>query len=186
MEKLNHFKISGLIHVVANNQIGFTTTPAEARTGLYCTDVAKSIMAPIIHVNADEPELVDQAMRLAVEYRLRFKSDVFVDVIGYRRYGHNEQDQPAFTQPMMYQKINEHRPIYSIYADRLVEEGVITKDEKKKMWDEELNRFRQSYNESLSTNFDIKKWTHTPFHRVVDLSQLGNIKNTGIDPRELK
>ncbi len=173
MEKLNHFKISGLIHVVANNQIGFTTTPAEARTGLYCTDVAK-------------PELVDQAMRLAVEYRLKFKSDFFVDVIGYRRYGHNEQDQPAFTQPMMYQKINEHRTIYSIYADRLVEEGVITKDEKKKMWDEELNRFRQSYNESLSTNFDIKKWTHTPFHRVVDLSQLGNIKNTGIDPRELK
>lgn len=186
MEKLNHFKVSGLIHVVANNQIGFTTTPAEARTGLYCTDVAKSIMAPIIHVNADEPELVDEAMRFAVEYRQKFKSDIFVDVIGYRRYGHNEQDQPAFTQPMMYQKINEHRPIYHIYADRLESEGVIRKNERKKLWDDELNHFRESYNESLSTNFDITKWTHTTFHRVVDLSHLGNIKNTGIDISEFK
>jgi len=143
-------------------------------------------MAPIIHVNADEPELVDQAMRLAVEYRLKFQSDIFVDVVGYRRYGHNEQDQPAFTQPMMYQKINEHRPIYHIYADRLIVEGVITHDEKKKLWDEKLSQFRQSYNESLSTNFDIKKWTHTTFHRVVDLSHLGNIKNTGIEPEQLK
>lgn len=120
--------------MVANNQIGFTTTPAEARTGLYCTDVAKSIMAPIIHVNADEPELVDKAMRLAVEYRQKYKNDIFVDIIGYRRYGHNEQDQPAFTQPMMYQKINEHRPVYQIYRDRLIQEGILTDSEAKTLW----------------------------------------------------
>lgn len=136
MQKLNNFKISGVIHVVANNQIGFTTTPAEARTGLYCTDVAKSTMSPIIHVNADEPELVDQAIRLAVEYRLKFQSDIFVDIVGYRRYGHNEQDQPAFTQPMMYQKINEHRPIYNIYRDRLITQGDITKSAAEKMWED--------------------------------------------------
>ena len=102
MSYLNHYDNNGVVHVVANNQIGFTTTPAEARTGLYCTDVAKSIQAPIIHVNADEPEVVSEVMKIAVEYRQKFWKDIFVDIIGYRRYGHNEQDQPTFTQPMMY------------------------------------------------------------------------------------
>ncbi len=103
MAYLNHYSNYGVIHVVANNQIGFTTTPAEARSSLYCTDVAKAIQAPIIHVNADEPEMVSEVMKIAVEYRQTFNKDIFIDVIGYRRYGHNEQDQPAFTQPMMYQ-----------------------------------------------------------------------------------
>lgn len=96
MAYLPHYNINGTIHIVANNQIGFTTTPAEARTGLYCTNVAKSIQAPIIHVNADEPELVNKAIRMAIHYRQHFKKDIFVDIIGYRRYGHNEQDQPAY------------------------------------------------------------------------------------------
>lgn len=96
MAYLNHYNINGVIHIVANNQIGFTTTPAEARTGLYCTNVAKSIQAPIIHVNADEPELVNKVIKMAVAYRQKFKKDIFVDIIGYRRYGHNEQDQPAY------------------------------------------------------------------------------------------
>ena len=91
-----HYDVNGVIHIVANNQIGFTTTPAEARTGLYCTNVAKSIQAPIIHVNSDEPELVSKCIKLAVAYRQKFKKDIFIDIIGYRRYGHNEQDQPAF------------------------------------------------------------------------------------------
>lgn len=95
MSYLPHYQTNGVIHVVANNQIGFTTTPAEARTGLYCTDVAKAIQAPIIHVNADKPEMVNEAMKMAVEYRQQFKKDIFVDIIGYRRYGHNEQDQPT-------------------------------------------------------------------------------------------
>lgn len=96
MSYLNAYDIHGVIHIVANNQIGFTTTPAEARTGLYCTDIAKAIQAPIIHVNADEPELVNAAMKLAITYRQKYGKDIFVDIIGYRRYGHNEQDQPAY------------------------------------------------------------------------------------------
>ena len=91
---LNHYNINGVIHIVANNQIGFTTTPAEARTGLYCTNVAKSIQAPIIHVNSDEPELVNKVISLAVAYRQKYRKDIFIDIIGYRRYGHNEQYQP--------------------------------------------------------------------------------------------
>ena len=89
MSQLNHYNIGGVIHIVANNQIGFTTTPAEARSGLYCTNVAKSIQAPIIHVNGDEPELVNKAIKLAIEYRQQFRKDIVVDIIGYRRYGHN-------------------------------------------------------------------------------------------------
>jgi 2-oxoglutarate dehydrogenase E1 component len=89
MSYLNNYDINGVIHIVANNQIGFTTTPAEARSALYCTNVAKSIQAPIIHVNADEPELVNRIITLAVNYRQKFKKDIFVDIIGYRRYGHN-------------------------------------------------------------------------------------------------
>jgi 2-oxoglutarate dehydrogenase E1 component len=109
-----------VIHIVANNQIGFTTTPAEARTGLYCTNVAKSIQAPIIHVNADEPELINKLITLAVAYRQQFKKDIFIDIIGYRRYGHNEQDQPAFTQPMMYQEISKRPPLYNLYSEKLI------------------------------------------------------------------
>jgi 2-oxoglutarate dehydrogenase E1 component len=89
MAYLPHYANYGVIHVVANNQIGFTTTPALARTGLYCTDVAKAIQAPIIHVNSDEPEMVTEVMKIAVEYRQTFFKDIFVDIIGYRRYGHN-------------------------------------------------------------------------------------------------
>jgi 2-oxoglutarate dehydrogenase E1 component len=89
MSYLNNYDINGVIHIVANNQIGFTTTPAEARSGLYCTNVAKSIQAPIFHVNADHPELVNRIITLAVNYRQKFKKDIFVDIIGYRRYGHN-------------------------------------------------------------------------------------------------
>lgn len=116
MGYLPHYQSNGIIHIVANNQIGFTTTPAEARTGLYCTDVAKSIQAPVIHVNADEPELVHKAMHIALEYRQKFNKDIFIDIIGYRRYGHNEQDQPSFTQPMMYQVIGKRKNLYQLYA----------------------------------------------------------------------
>lgn len=92
--RLNAYNINGVIHIVTNNQIGFTTTPSEARTGLYPTDVAKSTQCPIIHVNADEPECVDKVIKFAVNYRMKFKKDIFVDIIGYRRHGHSETDQP--------------------------------------------------------------------------------------------
>jgi 2-oxoglutarate dehydrogenase complex dehydrogenase (E1) component-like enzyme len=119
MGYLNHYHSHGVIHIVANNQIGFTTTPAEARTGLYCTDVAKSIQAPVIHVNADDPEVVSEVMKIAIEYRQRFHKDIFVDIIGYRRYGHNEQDQPSFTQPMMYREIHKRPNVYQLYKQKL-------------------------------------------------------------------
>ncbi len=186
MSYLPHYDIKGVIHIVANNQIGFTTTPAEARTGLYCTNVAKSIQAPIIHVNADEPELVNKVIALAVRYRQHFKKDIFVDIIGYRRYGHNEQDQPAFTQPMMYQTIGKRPTIYHLYAEKLVKEGVVSETEVKEIWGKQLSKLSEAYAESLKSTFDIKNWRVPTYHSVVDFTKLGEIKRTGISIEDLR
>ncbi|MGA1204833.1 MAG: 2-oxoglutarate dehydrogenase E1 component [Opitutales bacterium] len=127
--QLPGYSTGGTIHLVINNQIGFTTDPSEARSSLYCTDVAKMIEAPIFHVNGDEPEAVVRVMELALEYRQQFGKDVVVDMYCYRRHGHNESDEPAFTQPTLYQKIKDHPTVCDIYARELVEKEVLTSEE---------------------------------------------------------
>ena len=186
MGYLPHYQSNGVIHIVANNQIGFTTTPAEARTGLYCTDVAKSIQAPVLHVNADEPELVHKAMHLALEYREKFHKDIFVDIIGYRRYGHNEQDQPAFTQPMMYQVISKRKNLFLLYAEKLIKEGVMTQQAVDSLWASEMKKLKDAYDESLHETFDMRKWKAQNYHRVVTISDMGEIKRTGLSAESLR
>ncbi len=124
------------MHVVVNNQIGFTTVPVHAYSGLYCTDVAKSIQAPILHVNGDDPEAVVFCARMAAEFRMRFACDIVLDIVCYRRHGHNETDEPAFTQPLMYRAINATRTTRTLYAERLVVEGILSASEAQAMWDE--------------------------------------------------
>jgi 2-oxoglutarate dehydrogenase E1 component len=136
MSQLIGYRTGGTVHVVVNNQIGFTTVPAHAYSGLYCTDVAKSIQAPILHVNGDDPEAVVFCARMAAEFRMRFATDIVLDVVCYRRHGHNETDEPAFTQPLMYRAIDKTRTTRSLYAERLVVEGVITAADAQKMWDD--------------------------------------------------
>ena len=126
MSQLIGYRTGGTVHLVVNNQIGFTTVPAHAYSGLYCTDVAKSIQAPILHVNGDDPEAVVFCARMAAEFRMRFATDIVLDVVCYRRHGHNETDEPAFTQPLMYRAINQTKTTRSLYAERLVAEGVIS------------------------------------------------------------
>ncbi len=126
---LEGYRTGGTIHLVINNQIGFTTSPVAARTGPYCTDVAMSNHAPILHVNGDDPEAVVRAAELAMEYRQAFESDVIIDLFCYRRYGHNESDEPAFTQPIMYRKIAGHPTTRAIYAEKLIDEGAVTREE---------------------------------------------------------
>ncbi len=133
LSEIKGYRTGGTIHFIVNNQIGFTTSPAAARSGPYPSDLAKSIQAPIFHVNGDDPEAVVHVARIATEYRLQFKKDVVVDMFCYRRHGHNEGDEPAFTQPLMYQAIAAHPTTREIYAQRLVEEGIVTADDAAKM-----------------------------------------------------
>jgi len=127
LQDLVDYTTGGVIHIVMNNQVGFTTNPWQSRSSYHCTEVAKVIGAPIIHVNADEPDLLDHVMQIAVQYRQKFKKDIFIDIIGYRRFGHNEQDQPFFTQPLMYEKIKNHPSVFEKYSEKCIEKGVLTK-----------------------------------------------------------
>jgi 2-oxoglutarate dehydrogenase E1 component len=126
MSQARGFAVGGTIHVVINNQVGFTTSAAEdARSTLYCTDVAKMVGAPVLHVNGDDPEAVAFCAQLAFDFRQRFAKDVVIDLVCYRRHGHNEADEPAATQPVMYKTIRAHKTTRELYADRLAAEGVI-------------------------------------------------------------
>ncbi len=135
MSQLIGYRTGGTVHIVTNNQIGFTTVPAHAYSGLYSTDVAKSVQAPILHVNGDDPEAVVFCARMAAEFRQEFATDVVLDIVCYRRHGHNETDEPAFTQPIMYGRIKEMRTTRTLYAERLAREGAVPAEQSKAMLD---------------------------------------------------
>jgi len=128
LSRLRGYSTGGTLHVVINNQIGFTTSPDEARSTLYCTDVAKMIQIPVVHVNGDDPDAVVHAALLAFEYRQRFGEDVVIDLVCYRRHGHNEGDEPSFTQPLLYEKIRKKESARKLYTERLLEEGVLDEE----------------------------------------------------------
>ena len=129
LQALRGYTTGGTIHVIQNNQVGFTTDPEDARSTPYAADMAKGFNVPIVHVNADDVEACSAAMRLAMAYRERWGRDIVIDVIGYRRYGHNETDEPAYTQPQIAAKIKAHPPVSEIYAEKLIEEGTISREE---------------------------------------------------------
>jgi 2-oxoglutarate dehydrogenase E1 component len=126
LSDLGGYRIGGTVHFIVNNQIGFTTLPTYSRSGPYCTEVAKIVQAPILHVNGDDPEAVVHVSRIATEFRQRFKRDIVIDMFCYRRHGHNESDEPMFTQPLMYKMIAGHKSVKEVYAGRLETEGVVT------------------------------------------------------------
>lgn len=129
MSKLPGYKTGGTIHLVINNQVGFTTNYLEGRSSTYCTDIAKVVLAPVFHVNADDAEAVVKTIELAMEYRQRYNEDVFIDLLGYRKHGHNEGDEPRFTQPILYKEIDKHADPYKLYTDKLLSKGVFTQEE---------------------------------------------------------
>ena len=136
LSKLAGYSTGGTIHVVVNNQIGFTTTPAKARSTLYCTDVAKMIQAPIFHVNGDDPEAVVHCAKQALAYRDRFHEDVVIDLVCYRRHGHNEGDEPSFTQPLLYERIRRRPSVRKLYTHSLLERGILQREDVKRIEDD--------------------------------------------------
>jgi 2-oxoglutarate dehydrogenase E1 component len=144
---LRGYSNGGTIHVIANNRIGFTTESQDSRSTHYASDLAKGFEIPIVHVNADDPEACIKAARLASEYRTLFNKDFLIDLVGYRRYGHNETDDPDTTQPLIYRKVKAHRSVSVLYADNLVREGALTADEVEKIRQEAIGRLKDAYDE---------------------------------------
>ncbi|MFC2131555.1 multifunctional oxoglutarate decarboxylase/oxoglutarate dehydrogenase thiamine pyrophosphate-binding subunit/dihydrolipoyllysine-residue succinyltransferase subunit [Bacteroidota bacterium] len=145
LSQLDAYKTGGTIHIIINNQIGFTTTSDEARSSIYCTDVAKMIQVPILHVNGNDPEAVMTAATFAYEYREKFHTDVIIDVLSYRKYGHNEADEPSYTQPLLYKKIKSISPVSKIYRQELIKEGIITQIEAKEYYDRENEKLNKLF-----------------------------------------
>ncbi len=150
LARLDGYRTGGTLHVIANNQIGFTTLPGEGRSTAYASDLAKGFDIPIFHVNADDPEACLAVTRLAMAFRARFHADVVIDLVGYRRFGHNEADEPAYTQPEMYERIREHPTVREQWADRLVAEGLLSEDDVQARWDAAYQRLVEAQHEVQS------------------------------------
>jgi multifunctional 2-oxoglutarate metabolism enzyme len=142
---LQGYRTGGTIHIIINNQIGFTTSPESSRSSIYSTDVAKMTQLPIFHINGDDPEAAYRVLRIALDYRQEFNKDVVLDVIGFRRLGHNEGDEPSYTQPLMYARVKAHPGVRAVYAQRLMAEGVVTEEEVEQMVREAVERYERSH-----------------------------------------
>ncbi|XP_067014248.1 2-oxoglutarate dehydrogenase complex component E1 isoform X2 [Anabrus simplex] len=179
LSDLPHYTTHGTIHIVVNNQVGFTTDPRFSRSSVYCTDVARVVHAPIFHVNADQPEDVIHCCNVATDYRQKFQSDVVIDLVGYRRNGHNEADEPAFTQPLMYKTIRSMKTVLDKYSAKLITEQVVTdaeiqqvKDDYEKLCDEEYKKSQK--------DFSWKDWIDCPWKGFFTGKDLLVCQETGV------
>lgn len=170
MAQLDGYRTNGTIHVVVNNQVGFTTNYLDARSSTYCTDVGKVTLSPVLHVNADDAEAVVHAMLFALDFRMKFKRDVFIDLLGYRKYGHNEGDEPRFTQPKLYKALKNHANPRDIYVEKLTAEGVITAEYVKQLEADYLSTLEENLIDSRKED----KTVITPFmqHEWKDFSRV--------------
>ena len=189
MSRLKGYSTGGTIHIVVNNQIGFTTNYLDGRSSTYCTDVGKVTLSPVMHVNADDAEAVVHAVLFALDFRMKFEADVFIDLLGYRKFGHNEGDEPRFTQPQLYKVIAAHKNTRDIYAEKLIFQGIIDENYVKKIEEE--------YKSGLEKNLQVSKKEQTtivtPFmddewqgYKRVDESGMHPEIVTAVDSKKLK
>ncbi|WP_185877400.1 2-oxoglutarate dehydrogenase E1 component [Blattabacterium cuenoti] len=168
LSKLEGYKTGGTIHIIINNQIGFTTNSVEGRSSYYCTDIAKIVSSPVLHVNADDIESVVKSICFAIDFRMKYKEDIFIDLIGYRRHGHNEGDDPRFTQPIMYNKISSHPNSYCIYKNILKKDNIIDNIYLKSIEEKYINLLNKEYEKSkyikcnILNSFLKKEWIDYP------------------------
>ena len=188
MAQLDAYKTGGTIHIVINNQVGFTTNYLDARSSTYCTDVAKVTLSPVLHVNGDDVEAVVHSLKFAVEYRQAFNKDIFIDLLCYRKYGHNEGDEPRFTQPKLYQLIAKHPNPREIYKEKLLNEGIVedksvrqSEDEFQKLLDDRFNEAKEIEKAKI-THFLKDEWKN--FKRVVDSNFFSKV-DTSVDKTTL-
>ena len=193
MAALKGYSTGGTIHIIVNNQIGFTTNYLDARSSTYCTDVGKVTLSPVMHVNADDVEAVIHAVLFALNYRMKFKSDVFIDLLGYRKYGHNEGDEPRFTQPKLYKNISKHLNCRDIYAKKLIEEGIIEKTYIKSLEKEYKEFLEKNLEDSRKVSktfinpFMYDEWKNiAPYLERVDEFAMKKQVNTKVDRRSLE
>jgi 2-oxoglutarate dehydrogenase E1 component len=183
LSQVDGYTTGGTIHVVINNQIGFTTSPREARSSPYCTDVARMVESPVFHVNGDDPEAVVRAAQLAFEFRHTFQKDVVLDIVCYRRYGHNEGDEPTYTQPLMYRKIKDHQPVSKLYSARLAKDKLVSLEEYQAMKQQVVQGLSAAHERSQGL-----KLRHEPIELTAVSAEMaqGIRRQTAADPELLQ
>ena len=186
MSQLPEYTIGGTLHVVVNNQVAFTTDPKYSRSSPYCTDVAKGINIPVFHVNGDDVEAVARVMELAIEWRQQWKQDVVVDIVCYRKYGHNEIDEPMFTQPLMYKAIKKHPSAHQQYAEKLMGDGTLTPGDVKLVHDSVLKTLEESFEDSKDYVPKPRDWLASHWAGFKGPDQLSRIRETGVAMEKLK
>ncbi|XP_043268320.1 2-oxoglutarate dehydrogenase, mitochondrial isoform X5 [Venturia canescens] len=181
LSDLPDYTTHGTVHIVVNNQIGFTTDPRHSRSSPYCTDVARVVNAPIFHVNSDDPEAVMHVCKVAAEWRATFHKDVVIDIVSYRRNGHNEIDEPMFTQPLMYRKIKKTPPGLDLYATKLISDGVVTQEEVKDVKDKYEKICEEAYtNARQETHIKYKDWLDSPWSGFFEGKDPLKVSPTGV------
>lgn len=185
MQDLTNYTVGGTIHLIVNNQIGFTTVPSKGRSATYATDLAKAIGAPIFHVNANSMEEVHVVFKAAGEYRQKFRHDVVIDLIGYRKMGHNELDQPSFTQPLMYQQVAKMTPVARMYEKELLDGGHITQDEITALKEDAVSQLEAAYAKSKSLTYKAEDWVTEEWAEIMQ-HDVKDAINTGVEKKRLQ
>jgi multifunctional 2-oxoglutarate metabolism enzyme len=182
LAQLKGYRTGGTIHIIINNQIGFTTSPEAGRSTIYSTDVARMTQLPIFHINGDDPEAAYRVLQIALDYRQEFNKDVVLDLIGFRRLGHNETDEPSYTQPLMYARVKAHPGVRTIYAKRLIKEGVLSEEDVNKLIEERVNGYESAL---AGAKNKVKTEPVQPSQQVVELDG-SQVSPTGVSAETVK